>query len=198
MIREKIKHKKGFTIIEVVLVLAIAGLIFLMVFIALPALQSSQRNTERENSLERFIADVTEYASNNSGRIPFPPGDEAADQNVISRFVARYIDTTCDESEDFMTEKGEDECTGGQFRDPDGTIYHFARASVDSASTGEAFDVAFSDGGEDITTNNHTIYYAVGYSCGPNEGTVIEGTGNRQVALLMILEGGSVACNANS
>ncbi|MBP6925380.1 prepilin-type N-terminal cleavage/methylation domain-containing protein [Candidatus Saccharibacteria bacterium] len=30
--------KKGFTIIEVVLVLAIAGLIFLMVFIALPAL----------------------------------------------------------------------------------------------------------------------------------------------------------------
>lgn len=33
--------KKGFTIIEVVLVLAIAGLIFLMVFLALPALQRS-------------------------------------------------------------------------------------------------------------------------------------------------------------
>ncbi|MBQ3261101.1 type II secretion system protein, partial [Candidatus Saccharibacteria bacterium] len=31
-----INFKKGFTIIEVVLVLAIAGLIFLMVFIALP------------------------------------------------------------------------------------------------------------------------------------------------------------------
>ena len=39
--------KGGFTIIEVVLVLAIAGLIFLMVFIALPALQRSQRDTER-------------------------------------------------------------------------------------------------------------------------------------------------------
>ena len=35
----------GFTIIEVVLVLAIAGLIFLMVFIALPVLQRSQRDT---------------------------------------------------------------------------------------------------------------------------------------------------------
>lgn len=39
----KLKHnnlqtKSAFTIIEVVLVLAIAGLIFLMVFIALPAL----------------------------------------------------------------------------------------------------------------------------------------------------------------
>ncbi|MBQ6130136.1 type II secretion system protein, partial [Candidatus Saccharibacteria bacterium] len=33
------KSYKGFTIIEVVLVLAIAGLIFLMVFIALPNMQ---------------------------------------------------------------------------------------------------------------------------------------------------------------
>ena len=39
--------KKGFTIIEVVLVLAIGGLIFLMVFIALPALQRSQRDAQR-------------------------------------------------------------------------------------------------------------------------------------------------------
>ena len=33
------KKNKGFTIIEVVLVLAIAGLIFAMVFIALPSMQ---------------------------------------------------------------------------------------------------------------------------------------------------------------
>ena len=37
------KSKKGFTIIEVVLVLAIAGLIFLMVFIALPAQYAARR-----------------------------------------------------------------------------------------------------------------------------------------------------------
>ena len=42
------KDKNGFTIIEVVLVLAIAGLIFLMVFIALPALQRSQRDTQKK------------------------------------------------------------------------------------------------------------------------------------------------------
>ena len=42
-IRRKNKYNlnPGFTIIEVVLVLAIAGLIFLMVFIALPAIQRS-------------------------------------------------------------------------------------------------------------------------------------------------------------
>ncbi|OYX35483.1 hypothetical protein B7Z00_05080, partial [Candidatus Saccharibacteria bacterium 32-50-10] len=37
MSKQELKQK-GFTIIEVVLVLAIAALIFLMVFIALPAL----------------------------------------------------------------------------------------------------------------------------------------------------------------
>lgn len=46
---QNIKNTKGFTIIEVVLVLAIAGLIFLMVFIALPALQRGQRDTQRRH-----------------------------------------------------------------------------------------------------------------------------------------------------
>ena len=43
------KTKSGFTVIEVALVLAIAGMIFLMVFIALPALQRSQRDTSRRD-----------------------------------------------------------------------------------------------------------------------------------------------------
>ena len=65
------KSKKGFTIIEVVLVLAIAGLIFLMVFIALPALQRGQRNTQREDDISRFLTAGNSYQTNNSGKIPF-------------------------------------------------------------------------------------------------------------------------------
>ena len=65
------KNKKGFTIIEVVLVLAIAGLIFLMVFIALPALQRSQRNTQREDDLSRFLTAANDYQTNNSGKTPW-------------------------------------------------------------------------------------------------------------------------------
>ena len=45
------QENKGFTIIEVVLVLAIAALIFLMIFVALPALQRGQANTARKNDL---------------------------------------------------------------------------------------------------------------------------------------------------
>lgn len=61
-------NKQGFTIIEVVLVLAIAGLIFLMVFIALPALQRSQRDAQRKKQANSVIAAINNYAANNRGR----------------------------------------------------------------------------------------------------------------------------------
>ncbi|MBQ3445316.1 type II secretion system protein, partial [Candidatus Saccharibacteria bacterium] len=69
MVKQNINNKKGFTIIEVVLVLAIAGLIFLMVFIALPALQRSQRNTQRRDDYSMLSTAVTNYMSNNGGRL---------------------------------------------------------------------------------------------------------------------------------
>ena len=66
----KIKSNKGFTIIEVVLVLAIAGLIFLMVFVALPNLQRSQRDTQRRDDYAALASNITAYVSNNGGRLP--------------------------------------------------------------------------------------------------------------------------------
>jgi len=63
------KSKRGFTIIEVVLVLAIAGLIFLMVFIALPALQRSQRNTQRRDDYSMLVTAVNSYMASNNGKL---------------------------------------------------------------------------------------------------------------------------------
>ena len=60
--------RKGFTIIEVVLVLAIAGLIFLMVFIALPTLQRNQRDTQRKNDLSRLKTALDSYKSNSRAK----------------------------------------------------------------------------------------------------------------------------------
>lgn len=64
MSKQELKQK-GFTIIEVVLVLAIAALIFLMVFIALPALQRSQRDTARKNDVSTVSSAVTSWQGNN-------------------------------------------------------------------------------------------------------------------------------------
>lgn len=61
---------KGFTIIEVVLVLAIAGLIFLMVFVALPALQAGQRDTARKNDASTVLSAINTYVSGNRGAFP--------------------------------------------------------------------------------------------------------------------------------
>lgn len=72
------KSKSGFTIIEVVLVLAIAGLIFLIVFLAVPALQRSQRDTQRRNDANRLLTYVSNYQSNNRGTLPTTAAQQTA------------------------------------------------------------------------------------------------------------------------
>ena len=64
------KQTKGFTIIEVVLVLAIAALIFLMIFVALPALQRGQANTARKNDASTIASAINTYRTNTSGSLP--------------------------------------------------------------------------------------------------------------------------------
>lgn len=98
--------KKGFTIIEVVLVLAIAGLIFLMVFLALPALQRSQRDTQRKNDLSRLQAAINDYKSANRGKLP---NDASVITNkVIPNYVKAGNSTFLDPStnEDYKVVNG--------------------------------------------------------------------------------------------
>jgi prepilin-type N-terminal cleavage/methylation domain-containing protein len=68
--RAQSKIQKGFTIIEVMIVLAIAGVILLMVFLAIPALQRNNRNTQTRNDVASVLGFVSEYASNNNGALP--------------------------------------------------------------------------------------------------------------------------------
>lgn len=95
--KEKNEGQKGFTIIEVVLVLAIAGLIFLMVFIALPALQSSQRDTARKNDVSAVATAITSYGSNNRGAFPASTlvltGNAAGKPDATSGKFGGYITT---------------------------------------------------------------------------------------------------------
>lgn len=104
----KLQTKKGFTIIEVVLVLAIAGLIFLMVFIALPALQRNQRDTQRKNDLSRVQSAINSFQANNRGAIPTITGN-----TLSGNFVASYLSVG-----------------GDTFRDPNGNPYRFQAENV--------------------------------------------------------------------
>ena len=165
------KNKKGFTIIEVVLVLAIAGLIFLMVFIALPALQRSQRNTQRKDDLARFITAITEYKSNNGNQSPFKS------KTTTNDLVNRYI-------------KGD----GGdaQFRDPDGSDYVFADGGV--AASDKTSDTGT---GLDASKVTHQIWVKRNAGCGTTENTYRYSAGASDVALFYVAEGRQVLCNDN-
>ncbi|MGH7234275.1 MAG: type II secretion system protein [Candidatus Saccharimonadales bacterium] len=66
----KLKNRKGFTIIEIMIVLAIAGLIMLIVFLAVPALQRTSRNTSRKNDDGNFNSALSTWVSNNNGTLP--------------------------------------------------------------------------------------------------------------------------------
>ena len=64
------KHYKGFTIIEVLIVLAIAGLILTIVFLAVPQLQRNSRNTTRRSDIGRLATAVNAFVANNNNTLP--------------------------------------------------------------------------------------------------------------------------------
>jgi type IV pilus assembly protein PilA len=69
MLQKLRKQEEGFTIIEVLIVLAIAGLILLIVFLAVPALQRSARNTQRKNDASAIASAIADYIDNNGGTV---------------------------------------------------------------------------------------------------------------------------------
>ncbi len=60
-------NQKGFSIIEVLIVLAIAGLIMLIVFLAVPALRRNSANSGRQSDASKISSAVTDCLSNHNG-----------------------------------------------------------------------------------------------------------------------------------
>ncbi|MCY4088544.1 MAG: type II secretion system protein [Candidatus Saccharibacteria bacterium] len=72
--RKQKSNQRGFTIVEVMIVLAIAGLILAVVFIAVPALQRNQRNGARQNDVAYIKAQLNQLVANNGNRLPQASG----------------------------------------------------------------------------------------------------------------------------
>jgi len=197
---EQQKTKKGFTIIEVVLVLAIAGLIFLMVFLALPNLQRSQKDTQRRDDLARFQTAITNYQSNNRGKLPGTSANqESTAKDAYNDFIDNYL-----------------RVNGDSFNDPDGQPYVVGKVCLDmskgngSCTETTSLNQTFADGTNMTeftakkdtadwkagdTINGHTIYVYQNATCdGEN---IVESTGTRKVAFLYKLEGGGWYCGNN-
>jgi prepilin-type N-terminal cleavage/methylation domain-containing protein len=192
--------RKGFTIIEVVLVLAVAGLIFLMVFIALPALQRSQRNTRRRQDMARILSAFDDYAANNNGRMPgrsYDDDKKAEEATELANFVNRYVVGQKDyvNASNVMWDIADSkslECgNSDQFCDPDGTRYYFGHRTIKPYSSCTNKEPA----GCKLSNNDqHVIYYFRYAQCSDEEGYAKDGTGFADIAIMYILEGGAIYC----
>lgn len=93
---QKLQKRKenGFTIIEVLIVLAIAGLIMLVVFLAVPALQRNSRNTTRKNDVSSLLGAYSEYVNNNGGAVPATCDGDDTTCFVKDAKLSHYDNTT--------------------------------------------------------------------------------------------------------
>lgn len=111
-----LKKEKGFTLIEIVLVLAIAGLLLVIVFLAVSGAQKSRRDSQRKNDLSRIAAQLESFAGNYNGCYPGSAGlggCAATVPNIASFWGSTYI-------------------TGGNFNDPSSGTQYAAPAAFNA------------------------------------------------------------------
>ena len=89
--KHQTKKLEGFTIIEVLIVLAIAGLIMLVVFLAVPNLQRSQRNSQYKNEAAALIGSYNEFTSNNGGAVPAASGSGTANSDAAKIYAGSNV-----------------------------------------------------------------------------------------------------------
>lgn len=141
--------QQGFTIIEVMIVLAIGALILVVVLIAIPQLQANQRNSARQNVISRVMTELSAYAGNNNGEYP-------ANATDLTDFRKRYLSNV----------NYEDPTTGSNF------TLSVASAVADAQRPSDVGDAV----------------YFVNAQCDGE--SVAAGDGDRNVALVIRLEGG--------
>lgn len=158
--KQSINKKGGFTIIEVVLVLAIAALLMLMVFLAWPALQRSQRDQARKDDVAAISTSIATYRTNNKGRLPMVNELQKA---LLDRGLSQY-----------------DPGTGGA---PAATVGKISDNIEVKPSAGKA---TISLGSTGLTPDKVFIYISSRCESGSND--KIEPAGSRQAAIIYAIE----------
>ncbi|MCE7936473.1 type II secretion system protein [Candidatus Saccharibacteria bacterium CPR2] len=163
--------EEGFTIIEVVLVLAIAALIFLIVFLALPALQRSRRDTQRKDDAGKIVSSLETYASANNGDYPAAATGNAntnfGTNGAGNSFWERYVD---------IDDTVRDPSTGNPYTIEVGV--NNGDASADFAAP-----------------RGNEVVYGLNARC--NGEFMQAGGGNREVAVVVEMENGQAFCQDN-
>lgn len=160
-------EKRGFTIIEVSLVLAIAGLIMMMVFVALPALQRSQRDTQRKDDVAKLVKAIKDYQTNNRGALP--TGTTGTEwKNALKNYL------------------------GGNFEDPGGSEY-----VLNVKDCAGKTDKTCGDYGASKLTDNNMYIITAAKCSESDTAVVVGSSNPRRFAVLYKMEVNDVYCQSS-
>ncbi len=180
------KAQKGFTIIEVMIVLAIAGLILVVVLLAIPQLQRNQRNENRRSIASRIVTEISSYAGNNNGNYPesraagaTAPAKAFGAPTESGSFFGRYMG--CSASPATCTTNINDPST--RFPVGSGTAGTTPRVTYNAVTT------AVEPG-----TTPGDLLYKTAFLC---DGETVAAANVRNFAFSIRLEGGAVFCLDN-
>ncbi len=203
--------KQGFTIIEVVLVLAIAGLIFLMVFVALPALQRSQRDTARRNDMSRVDTSLVQYQTNHSSDTNNLPNTASASVWTATEDFSSGCSgggaLACTFVRDYMNPGASETNKKNEFQDPDGKPYNMVITPNWAVNSTGPNGAKFNDNnklvngtvdgqtgytiGGNSPFSEHVVYIVPGARC---SGEYVVKSEKRHFAVLYRLEGAGTYC----
>jgi len=174
----KLKKEQGFTIIEVALVLAIAALIFLVVFLAVPALQRNQRDDARKRDLANIVQALTTFGANNSGQSVTGTTVYGGTSNSN---LSTYVDSLSNNI-NYISVKGAPQSASGTGT---GTTTTFA---TDQSTSSPATAAGTT------TPNINNIVIFVSSQCGKSDGTDLNGSvssaSKRNYAVVVQIEAG--------
>ena len=183
--------------------LAIAGMIFSMAFVALPALWASQRDTDRREDVLGFISTLQKYQSNNSrGALP----GTTSELNSLS-LTNGTVEVKFNDNGDMTTPTGkiEDTSWAGFYRDyfdrdsfidPDGPRYNWMIMTCHKGdSDGNGHNGCKNTQLDKLAAGNneeYTMYIVTSATC--YGGDAVYSSNVRRVAALYRLEGGGIYC----
>lgn len=176
-LQQRKQDQKGFTIIEVLIVLAIAGLILLIVFLAVPALQRASRNTSRKNDVSALGSAISNYIDNNGGTLPTAVGDNGTTSVVeVCAPAASASNSEQATMGEYVTAPGKKTtCTGGG-----------------AVSDGD-FSIAAWTTGPAVVPNANEVEIYTGVDCNTAGNGLATTAQSRAVAIIYGLENGTGA-----
>ena len=181
--------KRGFTVIEVVLVLMIAGLIFMMAFVTLPNLWASERDAERKAKVMEFVSDIKTYQTNNSrGALPTLNGNGP---DVFTWSEARGYGAKDDSWRAFVRDY-----VSSDFEDPTGqkvSFYVVNCLSGSGSNLSVAQTCAYQNNLAQVNVNavptigvNNVMYVVIGSTCDGDR--AVKSSNSRDVSAVYVLE----------